>query len=394
MRTCRAAISRSFILCALPILALAAGCAGGPEPDEVASEELKAAPNVQERLDPVGSIESQSTNAFSAGATNGFFANLGTNGRTCNSCHVVEDGWTITPGHARSLASNDPLFTPNDGSDCPPTSATQGPRKALSTELVNYGLIRIEIGIPSTASFSLVSATNPEHCALAPGSSGAGGQLFLFRRPLPSTNLVFDATIMWDGRETLQKVTNAAGFQNEAPWLFDLSDQANSAHDGARAGGVDRRHAGAGRHRRVRDQPLHGAVEPGVRATARRRGGARRRAVPGGHRGAGVRGRRQRSVAAGVQQRRLQRLCGLGARERRLRLAQPAAEIDRAGRSDLQPDDVRHSRRPRDEQRTRQPALQPGRSAGRARTSGAAAPSATTTPTSATTRPACRSTSA
>jgi hypothetical protein len=54
----------------------------------------------------------------------------------------------------------------------------------------------------------------------------------MFRRPLPSTNLVFDATIMWDGRETLQKVTNAAGFQNEAPWLFDLNDQANSATTG------------------------------------------------------------------------------------------------------------------------------------------------------------------
>ena len=232
MRTCRPKISRSFVLCAFPVVALAAGCVGGPEPDEVASAELRAAPNIQERLDEAGLIESKSTNAFSAGATNGFFADLGTNGRTCGTCHVIEDGWTITPGHARGLASHDPLFTPNDGSDCPPTTPTQGPRKALSSELVNYGLIRIEIGIPSTASFSLVSASNPQRCAIAPGSAGAGGQLFLFRRPLPSTNLVFDATIMWDGRETLQKVTNAAGFQNEAPWLFDLSDQANSATTG------------------------------------------------------------------------------------------------------------------------------------------------------------------
>ncbi len=231
--------SRSTVLhWAVPLAALAVGCAdgqepvGGQEPEEVAVETLKAEPNPQERLDPAGLIESASTNAFSAGATNGFFANLGTNGRTCNTCHVVEDGWTITPGHARALPFNDPLFTPNDGSDCPPTSATQGPKKALSSQVVNYGLIRIEIGIPGSANFSLVSATNPERCAIAPGSSGAGNQLFMFRRPLPSTNLVFDATIMWDGRETLQKVTNAAGFQNEAPWLFDLNDQANSATTG------------------------------------------------------------------------------------------------------------------------------------------------------------------
>ena len=218
-------------------LGLLAGCAAdpqGPEPEAVAVEAAPAShdSDLQERVDPVGLLESASTNGFSAGASNGFFADLGTNGRTCNTCHVVEDGWTITPGHARALGSSDPLFTPNDGSDCPPTSASQGPRKALSTELTSYGLIRIQIAIPGGAGFSLVSATNPEHCAIAPGSSGVADQLFLFRRPLPSTNLVFDATIMWDGRETLQKVTNAAGFQDQAPFLFDLSDQANGATTG------------------------------------------------------------------------------------------------------------------------------------------------------------------
>ncbi len=226
--------ARHLIFLAAPVLGLAGGCVGGPDSGDVTSvtEDLNAAHPIQERLDPVGVIESDSTNAFSPGATNGFFANLGTNGRTCNTCHVVEEGWTITPGHARGLPPHDPLFTPNDGSDCPPTSASQRPQKALSSQLVNFGLIRIGIGIPSTANFSLVSATNPQRCAIAPGSSGAGGQLFMFRRPLPSTNLVFDSTIMWDGRETLQKITNAAGFQGEAPWLFDLNDQANSATTG------------------------------------------------------------------------------------------------------------------------------------------------------------------
>jgi cytochrome c peroxidase len=230
--------SCSTALCWLVSLSpFAIGCVGGqaPEEEEVGVEALRAAPDRYERPalvglpDPAGLIASTSTNAFSTGTTNGFFSDLGSNGRTCNTCHVIEDGWTITPAHARTLASDDPLFTPNDGSDCPPAVATQRPRKALSSEVVDYGLIRIELGIPSGANFSLVSATNPERCAIAPGSAGAGNQLFLFRRPLPSTNLVFDSTIMWDGRETLQKVTNAAGFQNEAPWLFDLNDQANTA---------------------------------------------------------------------------------------------------------------------------------------------------------------------
>src|SRR5208337_902735 len=77
-------------------------------------------------VDGSGVLGSVSTNGFGTGTTNGFFANLGTNGRTCGTCHVEADAWTFTPQHAQSLAPNDPLFTPNDGSDCPPTSPSQG----------------------------------------------------------------------------------------------------------------------------------------------------------------------------------------------------------------------------------------------------------------------------
>jgi hypothetical protein len=232
MKTSRTGILVAALCGVAPVFLLAAGCAGDPQPqtaEVVAVEAPTFHDNVQERFDRVGLLESASTNGFSAGATNGFFADLGTNGRTCNTCHVIEDGWTITPGHARALDFDDPLFTPNDGSDCPPGSASQRPRKALSTELTNYGLIRIQIAIPGGAGFSLVSATNPEHCLIPPGSAGVESQLFLFRRPLPSTNLIFDSTIMWDGRETLQKITTSGGFQDEAPFLFDLADQANGA---------------------------------------------------------------------------------------------------------------------------------------------------------------------
>ncbi len=182
--------------------------------------------------DGAGALASASTSAFDTGDTNGFFANLGTNGRTCGTCHVVENGWSFSPAHARALASTDPLFTPNDGSDCPPTSPSQGPNRALSSEVLDYGLIRIQLGIPATAGFTLAAATNPKNCAIGPGSPGVDGELFLFRRPLPSTNLVFDSAIMWDGRETLEALTTQAGFQDTGPLLFDLADQANGATTG------------------------------------------------------------------------------------------------------------------------------------------------------------------
>ena len=198
----------------------------------VARCSARADDDFQVTRDPAGALASVSTNEFATGGTNGFFATLGTNGRTCGTCHVVEDGWTFTPTHAQALASSDPLFTPNDGSDCPPTSPSQGPDRALSSEVLHYGLIRIQLGIPSTANFTLASATNPKGCAVPPGSPGVNGQLFLFRRPLPSTNLIFDSAIMWDGRETLQALTTQGNIQGTGPLLFDLADQANSATTG------------------------------------------------------------------------------------------------------------------------------------------------------------------
>ena len=182
--------------------------------------------------DPSGDLQSVSTNRFNTGTTNGFFANLGTNGRTCGTCHVQANAWTFTPQHAQSLAPNDPLFTPNDGSDCPATSSSQAPDSALSTEVTQYGLIRILLGIPANAGFQLAAATNPKNCAIAPGSTGVNGQLFLFRRPPPATNLIFDTAIMWDGRETLQAIATQPKQQSTAPLLFDLSDQANGATTG------------------------------------------------------------------------------------------------------------------------------------------------------------------
>lgn len=183
-------------------------------------------------LDRLGVLESSSKNNFNTGETNGFFANLGSNGRRCATCHVEADAWTFTPRHAQLLADDDPLFAPVDGSDCPPVSSNQEPNSRNSSMVLEYALIRIQLAIPATANFTLTSATNPKRCAIPPGSPAISGELFLFRRPLPTTNLLLLSAVMWDGRETLQKITTQADGESTAPLLFDLADQANSATTG------------------------------------------------------------------------------------------------------------------------------------------------------------------
>ena len=95
--------------------------------------------------------------------------------------------------------------------------------------VLEYGLIREQIAIPSGADFSLVSATNPKNCQIPPGSAAISGSLILYRRPLPSTNLVFLSTVRWDGRETVQPIITRPALTEIGPLVFDLGSQANHA---------------------------------------------------------------------------------------------------------------------------------------------------------------------
>ena len=85
--------------------------------------------------------------------------------------------------------------------------------------LLTKGVIRIGLPVPENAEFVLSEAADPYGYA---GNNANGNELSLFRRPLPTTNLTFLSTIMWDGRETLQKGSAAA-------INFDLAHQSNSA---------------------------------------------------------------------------------------------------------------------------------------------------------------------
>src|SRR5439155_10373860 len=84
---------------------------------------------------------------------NPFFQSLGTNGRSCGSCHQPSDGWTIVPAHVQarfeSSECEDPVFRSNDGSNTPwaDVSTVDARRNAYSM-LLTKGLIRVGIGVP------------------------------------------------------------------------------------------------------------------------------------------------------------------------------------------------------------------------------------------------------
>lgn len=130
---------------------------------------------------------------------NAFFQPLGTNGRSCNTCHRQEAAWTVTPAEIQArfeaTAGTDPIFRTNDGSNSPLADVTTvAARRAAYSMLLRRGLIRVGIGIPAGAEFVLADVDDPYGYASA-------AELSLFRRPLPSTNLAFLTGVMWDGRE-------------------------------------------------------------------------------------------------------------------------------------------------------------------------------------------------
>ena len=148
--------------------------------------------------DESGAFSTYST-AGAVDQTNPFFQPLGSNGRTCQTCHQPKFGWTITPASIREVfaqtGGRDPLFRSNDGTDAPEAdvSSVRARRKASSL-LLAKGLIRVGLPLPAGAEFTLADVDDPYGHASAADFS-------LFRRPLPTANLSFLSTVMWDGRQ-------------------------------------------------------------------------------------------------------------------------------------------------------------------------------------------------
>jgi cytochrome c peroxidase len=133
--------------------------------------------------------------------TGPFFQSLGTNGRSCGTCHQPGDAMTVSAEHVQARFDSseglDPIFRTNDGSNCDhdiDITSLAG-RSAAYSLLRTRGLIRVALAVPITRDFDVVGVTNPYRCNEA-------DMISMYRRPLPATNLRFLSTVMLDGRES------------------------------------------------------------------------------------------------------------------------------------------------------------------------------------------------
>ncbi|HEV2468659.1 MAG TPA: hypothetical protein VGS78_05660 [Candidatus Sulfotelmatobacter sp.] len=186
-------------------------------------------PNLFPFLDGTG-YSATNTTAGSVDISGPFFQSLGTNGRTCGTCHVPSNGFGLSAADAqiryRQTQGQDPLFAQFDGSTCP-----TGP---VNNSLVTgNALIRIGLKVPpnstdtSSPQYTITAVQDPYGCALLTDSSGEQ-TASVYRRPLPATNLGFLSAVMWDGRESLSNPLNS-GATFIANLNKDLTQQAIDA---------------------------------------------------------------------------------------------------------------------------------------------------------------------
>ncbi|MFZ6874438.1 cytochrome C [Undibacterium sp. Di27W] len=189
-------------------------------------------------LVPIANGEGAALTVSTTGAidkSNAFFKAFG-NGRSCASCHQEGQGWSVRPDNLQDRFTqsngNDPIFRLNDGANSPNAQVATIDQKRLAYNLLlSKGLIRVGLAVPADAEFTLVKADDPYGYASAK-------ELSLFRRPLPTTNLKFLSTVMWDGRETFTDAKSNLCIRNTRPLQcfsttdFDLLHQSNSAVTG------------------------------------------------------------------------------------------------------------------------------------------------------------------
>jgi cytochrome c556 len=187
-------LRRRIVVCVVALVVIATGSA-------IADVYL---PNLFPFLDLTG-FSGTYSNTGNVDLSSPFFQSLGTNGRTCATCHQPNNAFGLSAADAQIryflTRGQDPLFAQIDGSTCP-----TGP--VNNSLVLNNGLIRIGLTVPpnttdaSAPQYTIIAVQDPYGCALTTDSQGVQ-TVSVYRRPLPTTNLGFLSAVMFDGRESL-----------------------------------------------------------------------------------------------------------------------------------------------------------------------------------------------
>lgn len=171
-------------------------------------------PNNQPFRNPNGKSATFSTQG-SVNLTGEYFQAQGTNGRSCVSCHISEEAWSITPGTLQHLFDETngthPVFNILDANnqDVAATATTVEEKLAAYSMLLTRGVFR-RGGTPRPNSEWELDAVDDPH-----GFANLN-RLVQWRRVMPTINFsVGSAIVNWDGGNSIG-TDQHAGLINQA----------------------------------------------------------------------------------------------------------------------------------------------------------------------------------
>jgi cytochrome c peroxidase len=202
----------------------------GNFPTSLAQFEVDANPTgTSESYSPAGGISDLSKVVF--------FQPLGSNGRSCATCHQPPSAWGLSLSNIRArytaTGGLDPAFATIDGATCPINATSRGQPTSAYSLLLNQGLFRAPIALPDSVQFTVKVLSDPYGCNTNPAFNQtvdpATGKkvrvISIYRRPSPTANLafvinpvpaeigakIFPPAINWDGRaDNLEDQANEA----------------------------------------------------------------------------------------------------------------------------------------------------------------------------------------
>jgi len=184
-------------------------------------------PNLFPSRDPSGVLETYHWSG-PRDESGPFFQSLGTNGRSCATCHVPGNAFGLSAAQVASIYQRTqghyPLFAPVDGAACPVATEDH----PMNFELLRrYGLFRIALPLAPNPQFTISVVHDPYGCALVSDPSSGAVTVSVYRRPLPATNLGFLTAVQFDGRESIAPLNNPQTYV--ANLMSDLKHQALDA---------------------------------------------------------------------------------------------------------------------------------------------------------------------
>jgi hypothetical protein len=174
---------------------------------------------------PLGRVGAYQPRGAVITATHPFFQSLGTNSRSCTTCHQPPSGMSISLRNVRArfraTQGKDPLFAPIDGANCPNAVGTSARLRAAHSVILNRAAIRMPLpwpprnadGSAKAVEFDLVISPDQDApgCNTDPVYGVTAGFVSVYRRPPSAAQMNFKTvrsrgrilagSLMWDGRE-------------------------------------------------------------------------------------------------------------------------------------------------------------------------------------------------